>query len=60
MSFEGKVAVITGSSSGLGQDTALLFATKGAKVTIHGQNPTRINVNFFDFIYENILYLGNT
>ncbi|KAI6183595.1 hypothetical protein M3Y97_00505400 [Aphelenchoides bicaudatus] len=42
MSFEGKVVIITGSSSGLGQDCALNFASKGAKVTIHGQNPGRI------------------
>jgi len=42
MAFEGKVVVITGSSSGLGQDAALLFGLKGAKVTIHGQNPGRI------------------
>ncbi|KAI6180754.1 hypothetical protein M3Y98_00755200 [Aphelenchoides besseyi] len=42
MAFEGKVVIITGSSSGLGQDAALLFGSQGAKVTIHGQNPGRI------------------
>ncbi|KAI6220913.1 Dehydrogenase [Aphelenchoides fujianensis] len=42
MAFEGKVVIITGSSSGLGQDAAVLFGSKGAKVTIHGQHPGRI------------------
>ncbi|KAI6195780.1 hypothetical protein M3Y94_01027900 [Aphelenchoides besseyi] len=51
MSFKNKVVLITGkfavkqqihlslgSSSGVGQSTALHFAINGAKVTIHGQN----------------------
>ncbi|KAL6733637.1 hypothetical protein Aduo_004269 [Ancylostoma duodenale] len=36
--FQGKVVVVTGSSSGIGAATAVLFAKEGAKVTITGRN----------------------
>ncbi|KAI6170257.1 hypothetical protein M3Y98_01221000 [Aphelenchoides besseyi] len=42
MSFEGKVVIVTGSSSGIGQSAAELFAAKGASLTIHGQNEERL------------------
>ncbi|KAK6733312.1 hypothetical protein RB195_017201 [Necator americanus] len=35
--FQGKVVIITGSSSGIGAGTAVLFAKEGAKVTITGR-----------------------
>ena len=38
MSFAGKVVIITGSSSGIGQAAAVLFAKNGASVTIHGRS----------------------
>ena len=36
--FEGKVALVTGSSSGIGAGTALGFAESGAHVVITGRN----------------------
>uniref|UniRef100_A0AC34FLE5 Uncharacterized protein n=1 Tax=Panagrolaimus sp. ES5 TaxID=591445 RepID=A0AC34FLE5_9BILA len=36
--FNGKVVIITGSSSGIGQASAVLFAKNGASVTIHGRS----------------------
>jgi len=39
----GKVAIVTGSSSGIGLATAAKLASLGAKVTISGRNPDGMN-----------------
>ncbi|KAI6198212.1 hypothetical protein M3Y99_01898600 [Aphelenchoides fujianensis] len=40
--FAGKVAIVTGSTSGIGQATALLMAKRGARAVIHGQSKERL------------------
>ena len=39
--FEGKVAVVTGGSSGIGRATALGLARAGARVVVSGRNQER-------------------
>jgi len=40
--FAGKVVIVTGSSSGIGQATAVVFGREGASVVIHGQDTGRL------------------
>lgn len=42
MSFENKVVLITGGSSGIGAATAVLFAKEGASVAIVGRNEAKL------------------
>ena len=39
--LDGKVAIVTGSTSGMGRDSAKLFAAEGAKVVVTVRNEER-------------------
>jgi NADP-dependent 3-hydroxy acid dehydrogenase YdfG len=41
--FENKVVLVTGSNSGIGEATVLLFAKFGAKVVVHGRDIDRVS-----------------
>lgn len=55
--FEGKVAVITGSSRGIGKAIALDLARQGAKVVLNGRDPDRLGETECEIrkIHENVL-----
>ena len=40
MELEGKVGLVTGGTSGIGRETAILFARAGAKVVVAGRRET--------------------
>jgi NAD(P)-dependent dehydrogenase (short-subunit alcohol dehydrogenase family) len=42
ISFDGKVAVVTGGSSGIGSGCAEVLAASAAKVAIIARNPERL------------------
>lgn len=42
--FQNKVAVITGSSSGIGKVTAIMLAERGASIVINGRNQTKLDL----------------
>ena len=41
--FEGKVAIITGSSRGIGKAIALNLASKGVNIVLNGRDQERLN-----------------
>jgi len=41
--FKSKVVIVTGSSSGIGATTAILFASEGANVVIHGRKEAALH-----------------
>lgn len=43
MSFNGKVVLITGASSGIGASTAIYFSRHGATLSIIGRNPENLS-----------------
>ncbi|KPJ13957.1 putative oxidoreductase [Papilio machaon] len=43
MSFENKVVIVTGASSGIGSSTAVLFSKEKANVVLVGRNETKLN-----------------
>lgn len=43
MSFQDKVVIVTGASSGIGAASAILFAKEGANVTMVGRNEAKLS-----------------
>lgn len=43
LSLEGRIALVTGGSTGIGYETARLLTSRGAKVLITGRNQARLD-----------------
>ena len=48
--LDGKVAIVTGSTSGMGRSTAKLYAEEGAKVVVTGRNEERAQAVVDDIV----------
>ncbi len=48
--LDGKVAIVTGSTSGMGRSTAKLYAAEGAKVVVTGRNEERAQAVVDDIV----------
>lgn len=47
-----KIALITGSSRGIGRETALVLAQAGYHVILHGKNPERLKATVELFVEQ--------
>lgn len=46
MDLSGRVVLVTGASSGIGRDTAVLLSELGAQLVLTGRDPGRLNNTF--------------
>jgi len=47
-SFSDRVAIVTGATGGIGRETAMLLATRGAKVVLTGRNRVKLEATAAD------------
>jgi NAD(P)-dependent dehydrogenase (short-subunit alcohol dehydrogenase family) len=57
--FAGKVAIITGGSTGIGRATSHFFARHGAKIVISDVNPEGLETNKVRALLDTLARLTN-
>ncbi|WP_460540017.1 SDR family oxidoreductase [Echinicola sediminis] len=58
MKFEGKVVIVTGATSGIGEACALAFGKEGAKVVITGRSQPKLDASLQHLEKEGVECLG--
>ncbi len=43
-----KISIITGASSGIGRETAILFSKLGSKLTLVGRNESELDTTIYE------------
>src|SRR5262245_32376700 len=59
MRLEGKVILVTGSTTGIGEAIARRFMAEGAKIVIHGRNHARAQALVNEWPKQSALAMGD-
>lgn len=56
--FLNKIVIVTGSSSGIGEDGVISFARAGAQVVVTGKHPQQLLPIYLNNLYISTVYIS--